>query len=242
MEFEDLNHALLDDYLRISPPPPLGLRFDKLDFRDQVKAYVETWAPGVVIIDPWNAVAKDDKQKDYRETFDLIREVVPAGDEAPAIGILAHTRKPQANERTNGRALLNLLAGSHVLASIPRSIWVEQHASDDVNENRVVVTCCKNNDGELGDRSVWERCNGLFTSVAGFDWNAWDSGETEERFPVSKVTEILAKNVSGLSQAKLAKEIIARGVKRPTAYRRIDEAEKTGEIRFCKGKDVYVVS
>jgi hypothetical protein len=79
MEFEDLNHELLDKYLRISPPPPLGLRFDRLDFRDQVKASLEKWDPGAVIIDPWNAVAKDDKQKDYRETFDLIRQVIPAG-------------------------------------------------------------------------------------------------------------------------------------------------------------------
>src|SRR5271166_2883934 len=122
MEFEDLDHQLLDRYLRICPPPPLGLRFDKLAFRDQVKAYIDTWQPGVVILDPWNAVAKDDKQKDYRETFDLVREVIPAGDDAPALGIVPHTRKPLPNERTSGRALLNLLAGSHILASIPRAI------------------------------------------------------------------------------------------------------------------------
>jgi hypothetical protein len=129
-----------------------------------------------------------------------------------------------------------------MLASIPRSIWIEQHASDDVNENRIVVTCCKNNDGELGDRSVWERCNGLFNSVSGFDWKAWDAGEVEDDFPASKVAEILAKFVSGLSQANLAKEIVARGIKRATAYRRIDKAEETGLIRHQKGRDVYVVS
>jgi len=32
---------------------------------------------------------------------------------------------------------------------------VLQPASDDVLDNRVVVTCCKNSDGELGDCSVW---------------------------------------------------------------------------------------
>lgn len=241
MEFAELNHELLDNFLRISPPPPLGLRFDKFDFRDQVKAYIETWEPGVVIIDPLNAVAKDDKQKDYRETFDLIREVVPAGDDAPAIGILAHTRKPLPNERTNGRSLLNLLAGSHVLASIPRSIWIEQHASDEVNETRVVVTCCKNNDGELGNRSVWTRDNGLWTSVHDFDWTAWDNGEKEQDFTAENVVEILVRNSKGLSQSKLASEIKKRGVSQATAYRRIERAEKTGLIKFQKGKDVYVI-
>ena len=150
LEFSELNAELLDQYLVVSPPPPYGLRFDKRDFRDQLKATIESFQPAVIWIDPWNAVARDDKQKDYRETFDLVRDVIPSGDESPAIGIAAHTRKPLPNERASGRTLLNLLSGSHVLASVPRTVWVMQHATDDVGENRVVVTCCKNNDGELG--------------------------------------------------------------------------------------------
>jgi hypothetical protein len=218
----------------ISPPPPQGLRFDKLDFRDQVKATIEDQQPGVILIDPWNAVARDDKQKDYRETFDLVREVVPAGDFSPAIGIAAHTRKPQANERANGRSLLNLLAGSYILASVPRCIWVLQHASDAVDETRVVVTCCKNNDGELGNRSVWTRDNGLWTPVQDFDWTAWDNGEKEQDFTCENVTEILSKNSKGLSQSKLASEIVKRGASRATAYRRILKAEKTGEMQCAR--------
>ena len=50
-----------------------------------------------------------------------------------------------------------------------------QSASDDVAEDRIVWTCCKNNDGELGDRSAWIRCNGLFDPVSDFDWDAWNS-------------------------------------------------------------------
>jgi hypothetical protein len=49
-----------------------------------------------------------------------------------------------------------------------------QSASDDVNETRVVWTCCKNNDGQHGPRSVWERRNGLFVPVKDFNWEAWD--------------------------------------------------------------------
>lgn len=73
--------------------------------------------------------------------------------------------------------MLNLLAGSYVLASVPRTVWILQHASDDVAETRVVVTCCKNNDGDLGPRTVWTRANGLWTQYHGFDWEEWDHPE-----------------------------------------------------------------
>jgi len=110
--------------------------------------------------------------RDYREAFDIVRGVFEIGSEkGPALGILAHTRKPIAGERFNGRALLSLLAGSYVLGSIPRCVFVIQSASDGVNETRVVWTCCKNNDGKLGPQSAWERRNGLFVPVPDFDWD-----------------------------------------------------------------------
>jgi hypothetical protein len=240
LEFADLDTDQLDKYLRITPPPPYGLCFDRQDFRSLVKDYIEEFDPAVVCLDPWNAVARDDKVKDYRETFDLVRQVVPAGDQAPHINIAAHTRKPHPNERANGRALLNLLAGSYILVSVPRTVWVFQHASDAVDEERVVVTCCKNNDGDLGSRSAWNRDNGLWTPSQPFDWSAWDNGEKPDEFTPENVVEILRKNSRGLSQAKLASEIIKRGVSKATAYRRIDTAEKKRLIKFQSGKDVYV--
>jgi hypothetical protein len=42
-----------------------------------------------------------------------------------------------------------------------------------------VLTCCKNNDGQLGDRSVWVRENGLWSVAHGFDWNEWDIPEAK---------------------------------------------------------------
>jgi hypothetical protein len=164
-EMKEINEPNLEAYLRICPPPPFGLCFWKDEFQDQVKAYAEKFGPQIVLLDPWNAIARDDKARDYLETFNIIRDVFPQGDEGPAIGVSCHTRKPTAGERANGRALLNLPAGSYVLGSVPRCVFVMQHASDDVDEDRVVWTCCKNNDGELGARSVWERRNGLFIPV-----------------------------------------------------------------------------
>jgi len=182
MEFAGLNEHVLDNYLRISPPPQYGLRFERHEFRDDLKRELETWDPGVIAIDPWNAVSKGDKVTDYRETFDLVREVIPAGDTAPFILICAHTNKPIPKERANGRALLNLLSGSYILGSVPRVVWIQQHASDDVAETRVVLTCCKNNDGELGPRSVWNRgMGGLWTPVTDFDWDEWDNPDVEPK-------------------------------------------------------------
>ena len=44
-----------------------------------------------------------------------------------------------------------------------------QAASEDPEDGRVVWTCCKNNDGDHGPRSAWERANGLFAAVQEFD-------------------------------------------------------------------------
>jgi hypothetical protein len=154
LEFSDLKCPQLEDFLLITPPPPFGLCFNRQEFRDQLKAAAGQFAPHLVAIDPWNAAARDDRQKDYLDTFNDIRTVFPPGFDGPAIGVAAHTRKPYQNERASGRELLNLLAGSYVLGSIPRCVWVVQAASDDVSDERIVLTCCKNNDGQLGARSA----------------------------------------------------------------------------------------
>src|SRR5207237_5083802 len=96
-------------------------------------------------IDPWNSVAKDDRQRDYLETFQAIRAVLPSGDAAPALVIVPHTRKPRVEERKTGRGLLNDVAGSHVLISVPRCVFIMQSGSDDPEDDRVVWTCGKNN-------------------------------------------------------------------------------------------------
>jgi hypothetical protein len=87
---------------------------------------------------------------------------------------VAHTRKPHVDEPASRRALLNLLAGSHVLGSVPRCVFVLQSASDEVTETRMVWTCCKSNDEELGPRTAWERHNGRVQPVRDFDWQAFN--------------------------------------------------------------------
>jgi hypothetical protein len=241
-EFSELDSRLLDRFVRVSEPPPFGLTFEDSEFREDLSAIIAQFRPDLVIIDPWNAAARDEKARNYQDTFNLIRQVVPAGDDGPAIGIVAHTRKPQSDERVNGRALLNLLAGSYVLGSVPRTVFVMQAASDDVTDDRIVWTCCKNNDGELGKRSAWIRRNGLFDALTDFDWEAWNKDGKSVIVGVEFVPQIITQNGDSLARDILRVKIEEKGTSRRTAYRRIDEAEQTGLIKFCKGKNVYVVS
>lgn len=177
-EFFFLKCETLDDWLRVSEPPPFGIAINHPDFCKLIAEQITSFQPDLVLIDPWNAVAADDKARDYLETFNAIRRLVPARDTSPALGIVAHTRKPKTDERANGRSLLNTLAGSYVLASIPRAAFVLQAASDNPEDNRVVFTCCKNNDGEMGAPSAWTRGNGIFQAVEDFNWEEFAGKNT----------------------------------------------------------------
>ena len=120
-----------------------------------------------------------------------------------------------------GRALLNLLAGSYVLGSVPRCVFVMQAASDDTTDNRIVWTCCKNNDGELGARSAWERRNGLFAPVTDFDWDTFDSPHADDhvRITADDLAEIFENGAKQLRKAEAVKALQAlTGVGRTACY------------------------
>ena len=219
-EFSELNAEQLDPWVRVCIPPPFGLTFDREDFRAVLAAAIADFKPDVIILDPWNGVARDDKAADYLETFQLVRSVIPAGDNAPALGIVAHTRKPKADERTSGRGLLATLAGSYVLGSVPRCAFIMQPASDDTEDRQVVWTCCKNNDGELGARSAWVRSNGLFASVPDFDWDAFENAGKAERRTITDADMALVfeNGAKRLTRAAARDALTAAGAGRSAAY------------------------
>jgi hypothetical protein len=138
-EFSALNCNEIESWIRVSEPPPFGLELNKPQFQAAIGAALRTFKPDCVVLDPWNAAARDDKQKDYNETFDALRGLIPTGADRPALGVVAHTRKPQLNEkRIGGTCLQHLLAGSYVLSSRPRSIFLMVPGSDDETDNSVV--------------------------------------------------------------------------------------------------------
>ena len=172
-DFADVSPEL-DDFIRITPPPEYGLRFDNPEFRAQLKEELEQFQPAIVVIDPLTNIVRDSAQSDYSDAFNFIRESLPTGDNAPAVVLVAHTRKPKG-ERASGVALNHELLGSTKLGSVPRSVFVMQPASNDTTDNRIVWTCSKNNDGEKGPRTAWHRENGLFRPCLDLDWGEFEN-------------------------------------------------------------------
>jgi hypothetical protein len=219
-EFFALPCEKLDAWVRISSPPPYGLALRHVDFRQMLAAEIASFKPDVVLIDPWNAVAPDDKARDYLDTFELLRGLIPANDDSPALGIIAHTRKPKHDERASGRGLLNLLAGSYVLASVPRSVFVLQPATDAPDDNRVVFTCCKNNDGDMGTPSAWIRRNGLFAHVPEFDWDDFHTPSAgRAMITATDVAEALAHGLRAVAKSDAVQFLMdTTGCEKSAAY------------------------
>ena len=238
-EFAELDCDALDKYVRICPPPPYGLCFGRNDFREQLAAAIADFVPDVVIYDPWNAAAREQDSREYLDTFDAVKSVLPVGDDAPALGIVAHTRKPKTDERASGRALLNLLAGSYVLGSVPRTVFVIQAASDNTTDNRIVWTCCKNNDGELGARSAWERRNGLFAPVTDFDWDAFDAPEKDQRELITEIDVRTVLENGALTKAEAAKHLESNtGAHRTSCYRALRPDGRFGRHLHVEGERI----
>ena len=219
-EFGELDCITINDFVRICPPPPYGLCFGRTGFREQLAKAIAGFVPDVVIYDPWNAAAREQDSKEYLDTFDALKSVLPLGDDSPALGIVAHTRKPKIDERASGRAQLNLLAGSYVLGSVPRTVFVMQAATDDTTDNRVVWTCCKNNDGALGARSAWERRNALFVSATDFDWDTFDVPEKDAREVITEADVAGIFENGALSKSEAVKQLQSNtGASQASCYR-----------------------
>lgn len=129
--------------------------------------------------------------------------------------------------------MLHTLAGSYVLGSLARSAFVIQPATDEPADDRVVWTCCKNNDGELGSPSVWQRQNGIFTPFDDFDWDEFNSSGEKRR---GITEEDLAKLFDGreLTRKHAVSELMEQtGCKQAAAY----NAFKRFQSRFDEDED-----
>jgi hypothetical protein len=182
-EFSALDCDEIENWIRVSEPPPFGLTLNNLEFQADIHAALDAFKPDCVILDPWNAAARDDKQRDYAETFDALRNLLPTGTDKPALGIIAHTRKPQINEkRTGGTGLMHLLAGSFILTSVPRCIFVMVRGNEDETDDSLVWLNPKNSNGEHAPRSAWHRLTSGFTPAAGdFDWTEFEKPPAERK-------------------------------------------------------------
>ncbi len=109
-----------------------------------------------------------------------------------------------------------------VIGSVARSAFVIQSTSNDPEDDRVVVTCCKNNDGDLGERTAWHRRNGLFEAVQDFDWSGFDKEpETTIATTQDKVLSVLREGQS--TRKDLVEELKHRfGMGKSSVYNAIN--------------------
>ncbi|MCB1099691.1 MAG: AAA family ATPase [Verrucomicrobiae bacterium] len=225
-EFADIDTGTceLDDWLRVTPPPIYGMPFDDPDFRLAIRDTLEAWKPGVIVLDPFNRITMDDKVKDFRKGLDNILETLPEGPERPAIVIVHHLRKQGGKDgKKRGRELLSELSGSYVLGSAPRCVMILEPASSDTSDDRVVLTCAKNNNGHMGESTAWHRRNGLFQECDDFDWSEYyggSGGEPKKTVTLEHLAEVFGADGQNVLKRKAAVQRLkdVAGIGRTAAY------------------------
>jgi hypothetical protein len=193
----------IEDHILVSEPPPYGMTLTNLEFLEDVQATIDSFKPDLVMFDPWNAAAKDDKASDYSAAFEALKGLLPTGADRPSLGIVAHTRKPQpTDKRTGGSGLMHLLAGSYVLTSVPRCIFIMVRGTADETDNSVVWFNPKNSNGPCASRTAWERSPSGFVPIPDFDWKEFEGGKGGRAvMQVEHLKEALGKDKWARSEA-----------------------------------------
>ena len=215
---EYVNHDIrqVDEWIRVSEPPERGFSFDSPEFRNHLRSESEKFSPDLVVLDPWNHIAKDDNIDSYNKALDRILEVYPVGEHNPALLIVAHTRKPNPDRDPEGSNLMFEISGSHKLTTIARSVFVLMKVA---NTPLIKVYCCKNNDGESGDLGFWEYTDGYYIPRCG---NA--PKNNEKGITLDVIKDIL---VNPMKQSELIKQLQEQtGKSQSTCYAALGKYDK----------------
>ena len=210
---EDITEDL-DDWLRITPPPTYGLAFTEPGFRAAIKEVIDDWKPSLIIIDPWNRATQGDKQGDAQAALEGLFACLPEdAAKKPAIMIVHHLRKKSSDhQRKSGRDLLHELAGTYQIGSSARCVFALEPASKDTDDDRVVLTCCKNNDGIEGTPSAWHRQNGLFGPCEDFDWEGFNEGEVKQQGVTLEALRGVLAGEGWLTKTEATNRLVDAGV------------------------------
>lgn len=224
------NHPELRDEIHssifITDPPEGGLPFHHPDFRSAVRRACEEFKPDLVVVDPWSQVASEDGQKEVVEKLTEIRSCFPGGDECPALLIIAHTKKPRADEVRKGRALVHTIMGSAALPNTARCVYMLLPWTEEPEDTRIYWACVKLNDGEMYPATVWFRKRGTFfdhdSKTDARDWGK--EGDDERRaITESQLRDCFEKSPT-LKKGALVKALSrVSGASEPTCYRAVDE-------------------
>jgi hypothetical protein len=213
----------IEKFLRVTPPPDYGFQFSHPEFRAFVQEWLLEFQPDVIGVDPWNRVIGEDGAADFTAALDNVRATVAGLPKPPAIVIIHHFKKGDGSEKWASRSLLNHLSGSYTLGSAARCVFGMLHASDESEEDRVVMVNTKNNNGQLAPRTAWHRAQAGFSPASDFDWAEF---EQSGQGPGKHLTEeqLVALFYDGeqprtLSKKQAVTELVERhGVGKSAAY------------------------
>ena len=197
-----------------------GFQFDQPDFRDELGRLLQEFQPDLVVIDPWNHIARDNREADFQEAMAKLKECLGYANN-PACVIVHHFRKPKDENKAHGRSQAFHAAGSYVLVSMARCVIGMNAASDDSEDPKVVVTVSKNNDGKHGPDSAWTRYAGWFEPVPDFDFDAYYKGHESKtpKVTLDHLKQIFEDGKKTLSKSEAAERIqCVAAVGRSTAY------------------------
>lgn len=181
--------AELDDHLKLLEFEWGDISLGNSKLVDALRKLMVEFEPDLVIFDPWNQFADDDKAKETKAAMDGIKHILDAAKNPPACLIVAHHRKKREGDAHKGRQMADLISGSYVMQSNPRCVlcYVAYDPTDE-NDNRVVVLCPKKNNGKhKGPATAWTLCEHGFEAIPDFDYKAWQDGGSEGKEPKQKI-------------------------------------------------------
>jgi hypothetical protein len=228
------NHpdADLQEWVMVSDPPEGGIPFHRPEFRASVRRLVEQLKPDLVVLDPWSHVAVEDAAKEVVDKIAEIRSCFPAGDQCPGLLIVAHTKKPRAEDVKKGRSLGYSVSGSVALLNTARCCYMLLPWSDDLEDDRIYWACVKLNDGSMYPASVWRRRFGtFFDHDPRTDPTTW--GDEPDRGDRRTITEEMIADVfrqqkrPGMKRGELVKFLVEYNpdeVSESTAWRALSKS------------------
>lgn len=219
----------IGDSVFFSDPPEGGLPFHHADFRSAVRRAIDDLEPDLVVLDPWSQVASEDAAKEVVDKLNEIRSCFPQGEKCPGLIIIAHTKKPRAEDVRKGRGLTYLVSGSIALPNTARCVYLLLPWSDDMTDDRLYFACPKLNDGEMYAPTVWRRRFGTFfehdEKTDPREWGRSDDDETRRSITEEQLREVF----EGKTELKM-REIVS-GLKKlfkhadSTCYRALGDGE-----------------
>jgi len=217
----------IEDSIFFSDPPEGGLPFHKHEFRAAVRRAIEDLKPDLVVIDPWSQVATEDAANEVVDKINEIRSCFPGGDACPGLLIVAHTKKPRAEDVRKGRALVHSVSGSIALVNTARCVYVLLPWSDDMTDDRIYWSCPKLNDGEMYAPTVWRRRFGTFfehdDKTDATTWGKTDDEDSRHSITEEQLRDCFEKTDT-LKKSTLVKSLVkTSGASSNTCYRALDE-------------------